>query len=343
MQGVLVLGNHQVEVREMDKPEPGYGQVLIRPMAVGVCGSDLHGYRGEPRPAASLVVGGHELTGIVEQVGPGVETVKSGDRVVAYQAFSCGHCEQCASGHGNLCANRKDFGKGAWRDRYQKDYSVITETMCLMLPAAMSFEDGVMLSCAGGTAWAALRLARPSCDDSVVVFGLGPVGLMGVMWARAMGAYVIGIDLVPERLALAEQIGAHVVINAGQEDAVARVREITGGEGATVGFEGSGSKKAQSDILQATHYAARVLYVAVGGKGAVIEPSVGRGGQLGIKTVYGCFTYSIPDWYGMVRSIQLHGLKPGTMVTHRFPVSQASEAYATADSAQSGKVIFVWP
>jgi len=340
MKGVFVIGNRTVEVRELPEPRPGPGQVLVRAVEVGVCGSDIHPYRAEPGPGTGRFVQGHELTGVIEELGPGVENVKVGDRVVAYQAWGCGYCEWCASGRSNLCANRKDIGKA---DRYQKDYSVITEEMCLPLPEAMSFDDGVMLSCAGGTAWAALQRVQPSCDDVAVVFGLGPVGLMGVMWARAMGAYTIGVEVTDERLELGRRIGAQALIDARKEDPVARVKELTGDEGATVGFEASGNKGAQAALLEATHWSARVVYVASAPPGAVIDPRVGRGGQLGLRTVYGTFTYSVPDWYRMTRTILLHGLRPGEMVTHRFPLERASEAYALADTGRCGKVIFAWP
>ncbi len=340
MKGVYVIGNRMVEVVELPVPEPGHGEVLVKATIAGVCGSDLHPYRAEPRPGVQHFVQGHELAGIVEAVGAGVENVQVGDRVVAYQAWGCGYCEECASGYANLCANRKDMGK---RDRYQKEYSLLTEAMALPLPEDMSFEDSIMLSCAGGTAWGALQKVKPSCDDTVAVFGLGPVGLMGVMWARAMGAYVIAVDVLEERLELGKKLGAQMVIDGGKEDPVVRIRELTGGEGAAVGFEGSGNKGAQEAILRATHWGARVVYVAIGKPGAVIDPSLGRGGHLGVRTVFGTYTFSIPDWYRMIRAIALHGLKPGQVVSHRFPIERASEAYALADSGKCGKVVFTWP
>lgn len=339
MKGVVILGNRQVEVRDLPKPEPEHGQVLVRAAEVGVCGSDLHPYRAEPR-AGPRFVPGHELTGVIEAIGPGVEHLRPGDRVMAYQAWGCGYCEYCASGRSNLCSDRRIIGKA---DRYQKDYSVMPEAVALPLPDVLTFDDALMLSCAGGTAWAGLQRLKPSCDDAAVVFGLGPVGLMGVFWARAMGAYVIGVEVSKERLRLGEEAGAHVVIDASEEDPVARVKEITRGRGATVGFEASGSKRAQAQILEASHWSARIVYVAASPPGAVINPRVGRGGQLGLRAVYGTFTYSMSDYYDMLRTISLHGLEPGKLVTHRFPIEQASEAYALADSGNCGKVVFAWP
>ena len=339
MKGVYVVGGRHVGLKEIPKPEPQHGQVRVKAVAIGVCGSDLHGYRAEARPEPSMLVQGHELAGVVDAVGPGVENVRIGDRVVAYQAWGCGYCQYCTSGRANLCANRKIIGKA---DRYQKEYSVMPEAVALPLPEALTFDDGVVLSCAGGTAWAALQKVRPSCDDTVLVMGLGPVGLMGVLWARAMGAFVIGVEVSPERLALAERVGVHVVIDAARCDLVERVLDLTHGEGATVGYEGSGNKDAQRMLLEATHWAGRLVYVAIGPPGAVIDPRTarGRGAHLGLRAIHGTFTYSMEDWHRMTRTIALHGLKPGDIVTHRFPLAAAEEAYATADAGRCGKVIF---
>ncbi|MBN1400540.1 MAG: alcohol dehydrogenase catalytic domain-containing protein [Anaerolineae bacterium] len=341
MKGVVVIGNRQVQVRELPKPEAEHGQVVVRAVEVGVCGSDLHGYRAQAREGARRLVSGHELTGVVESVGPGVEHLKPGDRVVAYQAWGCGYCEFCASGRSNLCVNRKIIGK---KDRYQKEYSVMPEAVALPLPDWMTFDDGVTLSCAGGTAWGGLQRVKPSCDDALVVFGLGPVGLMGAMWARAMGAYVIGVEVVPERLELGLASGCNAVIDPSNEDVVERVMELTYGYGASVGYEASGNKEAQRLMLEATHYAARLVYVAIGGPGEVIDPRTARnrGPYLGLRAIHGTFTFSMGDWYDMLRAIRLQGLQPGKIVTHRFSIDQASEAYAMADSGRCGKVIFQW-
>ena len=254
MKGVVVLGDHRVEVRELPVPEPGYGQVLVRAVEAGICGSDIHPFRAAPGPrppqaGQGLFVQGHELVGVVHRLGPGVEHVQPGDRVFCYLGWGCGHCPECADGHGNLCLDRRDQGR---MDRYQKEYSLVRQEMALRMPRELSFDDALMLTCAGGTAWAGLRKAAPSCDDAVVVFGLGPVGLMALFWAKAMGAYVIGVEMSDERLALAQQLGAHAVVDAKREDPVMRVRELTRGQGATVAVETSGSKGVQGQLFEVT-------------------------------------------------------------------------------------------
>jgi threonine dehydrogenase-like Zn-dependent dehydrogenase len=208
----------------------------------------------------------------------------------------------------------------------------------------MSFDDGILLSCAGGTAWAALSLVRPGCDDVLVVFGLDPVGLMAVMWGRAMGAYVIGVETSGRRLALAGEMGAHKVINAAEADPVEEIMDLTE-SGATVGFDAAGTAKAQVDVLRATDRAARVVYVAVGAHGPLIDPDHGRKlrkPNVALRSISGSFTFAVDDWYRMIRAVTLHELQPGAAVTHRFALAQADQAYAVADSGDCGKVVFSW-
>ncbi len=341
MKGVVVIGDHRIELREVDKPEPQHNQVLVRAVQAGVCGSDVHPYRAEPRATNPGLVQGHELVGVVDALGPGAEHLQVGDRVFVYLGYGCFHCEQCASGYPNLCLDRRDQGK---MDRYQKGYSIVREEMALSIPESMSFGDALMLTCAGGTAWSALDKVRPTCHDSVVIFGLGPVGLMGVMWAKAMGAHVIGVEVIPERLELARQVGVDALLNPQEEDIVAGIRALTGGEGATVGYESSGNKAAQAAMLDVTSRQARIVYVAGGAPGAVIDPSpFGQWGKLALRTICGTVTYALTDWYPMTRTILRHGLKPEQIITHRFPIEQADEAYALTETGRCGKVVLEWP
>lgn len=341
MKGVVVLGDRSVALREVVKPTPQHCQVLVRAVEAGVCGSDIHPYRAAARPNAKPLVQGHELVGVVEALGPGAEHLQVGDRVFVYLGYGCFHCEDCASGYPNLCPDRRDQGQ---MDRYQKPYSVVREEMALRIPDEMTFDDALMLTCAGGTAWSALEKVRPTAQDTVVISGLGPVGLMGVMWAKAMGARVVGVEVIEERLALARQVGADVLLNPREDDIVERIRALTDGEGASIGYESSGNKGSQAALLDVTSRQARLVYVAGGAPGAIIDPSpFGRWGTLALRTIYGTVTYALADWYDMVRTILLHRLTPGQIVTHRFPIGQADEAYALTETGKCGKVVFEWP
>ena len=134
MKGVFVLGDHKVQVRELSVLEPGHGQVLVRATRAGVCGSDLYPYRAESKPNAPQLVQGHELVGVVERTGPGVEHVDPGDRVFVYLGWGCRHCPDCVAGYPNLCHDRRDQGK---MDRYQKELSTVTESMVYPLLARL--------------------------------------------------------------------------------------------------------------------------------------------------------------------------------------------------------------
>ena len=130
---------------------------------------------------------------------------------------------------------------------------------------------------------------------------------------------------------------------AGECDPVERVRELTLGEGARVGFEASGNKGAQEMLLGATHFEGRIVYAAIAPPGKVIDPSGRRQGAfLGNRAVHGTFTFSMGAYFDMVRALLLHDLHPGKLITHRFSIDDAGEAYRVTDSGDCGKVIFQW-
>jgi threonine dehydrogenase-like Zn-dependent dehydrogenase len=193
------------------------------------------------------------------------------------------------------------------------------------------------MSCAGGTAYSALRKVQTTYADTVAVFGLGPVGLMAVMFGRAMGARVIGIDLIPERLELGSALGAEAVIDARHEDPVACIAELTGGVGATVGVEASGNSAVRTKtIYEATSGRAgtRIVYLALG------DPAARMGLIFGARTVTRNHIFSIPQYHEMCRLIANKGLEPGSIITHRFSLDQATEAYELLESGRLGKAVF---
>ena len=198
MKGIVLLGNRRCEVREFPQPEPGHGEVLIRILASGICGSDLHVYRG---PESSDQIRGHEPCGVVEEVGPGVVRLQPGDRVSVHHHHGCGVCANCARGETVACLyDHKVYGVG--RPGSFAEYMTAGERNCIPLPASVSFVDGVFMACVGTTAYAALRRLEAVAHEIVAVFGLGPVGLSCVLIARAMGLRVIGSDVLPERVEL---------------------------------------------------------------------------------------------------------------------------------------------
>ena len=343
MRGAVLLGDRQVELRDFPDPEPWINQVAIRMRASGLCGSELHALYRAPTAQRRNgwswgYIGGHEPAGLVERIGPGVEGLHLGDRVAVYHIQGCGYCKYCRSGWMLHCPNAKrsygwDIHGG------HADLILVREENCVVLPDSLSFADGACCACGAGTAFQALRRIGVSGRDRFVAFGLGPVGLSGVMLARAMGAEVIGVDLVPERLDLARKLGANTVLDASRDDVVHIIREMTEGEGAEAAADFSGNPQARNQALDCVRIWGRVAFVGEGNL-TTINPSP----QMLHKqlTVVGSWVFGLWELKELVALLARRGLHPQDMVTHRFPLEQVAEALRLFDQGKTGKVIIEW-
>jgi len=340
MKGVVFLGDLRCVVKDLPRPEPGMGQVLVRMKASGICGSDLHILRGvtpeEARRRGDRIPG-HEPAGVVEEVGGGVQQVKIGDRVSVYHYLGCGHCPYCASGYLQWCPKTRGYGGAV--DGAHADFILTDERNCVPLPEPLTFGDGAFIACAGGTAYSALKKLDLSSGETVAVFGLGPVGLSGVLLAKAWGCRVVGVDIVKERLELALKLGAETALDAGQEDIVDALHRITGGEGVDAAFETSGSTQGRRSLVAALRRGGRAAFVGVGSSEPVINPTDMIGRQL---TLMGSFVLPLGMAWELVRFLLSHRLSFEPAVTHRFPIEEASEAYRLFATGKTGKVVFVW-
>ena len=341
MKGVVFLGDRALEVRDFPVPQPGPGQVLVQMKRAAICGSDLHTYR---RPSSffegkPVVIPGHEPAGVVSALGEGCTRVKVGDRVTVHHYMSCGHCPQCLSGYLQFCAERRALGVHA--NGPDADHMLIDERNCLLLPDELSFEDGAFIACIAGTCYSALRKLRPNGEEIVAVFGQGPVGLTGLIMAKAMGARTIGVDIVDERLELSDKLGADAVVNSSKNDLVAAIRDLTGGAGADAALETSGSQAAHQEVIQVLRQNGRGVFVGFGSR----EPSVNLTSII-VKqlSLMGSFVMPIHYYWDLVNFMLEYDLPASfqQMTTHRFRITEAAEAFDVADSGKAGKVIFVW-
>jgi propanol-preferring alcohol dehydrogenase len=219
------------------------------------------------------------------------------------------------------------------------DLILVKAACCVPIPDELSDVDGACCACGVGTAYQASKRVGLSGRDRAVLYGLGPVGLGGVMLAKAMGAYVIGVDRVPERLALAKALGADVVIHAADEDPVAVVRELTEGEGAEVAIDYSGSPQARVNALDCARIWGRVAFVGEGNE-TTIRPSP----QMLHKqlTVIGSWVFGLWELRELADFLVRHSLHPEAMVTHRYPLEHIGEALRVFESGRTGKVVLSW-
>jgi len=345
MRGVVFLGNRKLEIRDFPDPTPGPGDVVLAIKASGMCGSDLHPYRAAGNAAAALglgaggpVIAGHEPCGVVAAVGAGVDRSLVGQRVMNHHYKGCGRCKHCRLGWSQLCRHGITV-YGMTGHGGHAAYMVAPASTCVPMPDEISFEEGASISCGTGTAYGALKRIDVSGRDTLAVFGQGPVGLSATMLGRAMGARVIAIDVVPERLTLARELGAESVINAKDTDAVKAIHDLTHGEGAETTMDCSGTSEGRLGALQSAGTWGRVAFVGEGGQTTIDVSKHMLRRQL---TVHASWTFSAVGQEECARFIADRKIPLKKLLTHRFEVEQAEAAYRLFDTQTTGKGVFLF-
>jgi threonine 3-dehydrogenase len=324
-------------VKSVPKPTPGPGEVLIAVRHAGVCGTDLHIADWDPwaqgRIKPPLVVG-HEFAGEIQGLGDGVSGLRVGQQVTAEGHIVCGHCLQCRTGNSHICKNTRIIGVD--RDGAFAEYIVMPTTNVLTL-SGIPTEVGAIMDPMGNAFHTVLTAEIPG--STVFIVGCGPIGCFAVGIARAAGATkVIASDVNPKRLALAEKMGAHVVINAANEDVVQTVIAETGGEGADVVCEMSGVPSALHQAFASVRLGGRIQLLGIP-KGDVPIDFANEIIFKGI-TIYGVIGRKMyQTWHQMRRYLIGGQFDPRPVITHKFPLAQIDDALAAIRSGDAGKVI----
>ena len=333
-------GNRRVTVEQRPVPRPGPGEVLVAIRAAGICGSDLHGFRlPQPGPAVLDYVPGHEPCGVVAEVGPEVSGWAEGDRVVVYHRYTCRRCRYCLAGQRNLCPYRDPGGRrayGANPDGADAEYMVSHAADLMPLAPDFDFLDGAVLACQAGTAYYGLRHIRLDGTDRLLVTGLGPVGLLAFMFARAMGAETIGVDPSPERRELARRLGLQRVL----DPAEAPLEEQTKAawpDGATAWAETSGAGAVHATIPAVAAINARVAIIGLGRSAPALSLPSLMGKQI---TVVASNLWPYSAWEEIGDVVRRKAVPIRQVVTHELPIEEAPQGFALADAAAAGKVVF---
>ena len=342
MKAVLFPGNKRVDVVDRPDPIPASGEVLIKMRASALCRSDMSIYYGKPVLASEaaktgLVVPGHEPAGEIVKLGPGADGVKVGDRVAVYLAIGCGHCQWCHSGFRMLCPEFKCLGFDL--DGGDADYLVAPAVNCLKLPNELSFEAGAVMTDMIGTQYSAQKRLGVSGATTLAVFGCGPMGAAGVLIGKGRGARVIAVDVLEDRLTMAKALGADEVIHSAGQDATERLRELTHGVGVDVAIDCSGNGKAQNSALDSARRFGSVAFVGESSS-TTINPS----DQLIRKQlqVIGAWYFPLSEFEEISQFIVNRKIPVEKMITHRFSLGEAAEAFRMFDERKTEKAIFVW-
>lgn len=257
----LVEIGKPLELRDLPLPQVGERDVLVRVKAAGICHSDVHYQAGTSPVGALPQTLGHEIAGIVEEVGAQVSAVSVGDRVCLHYLVTCGECGYCRTGNEQFCSQGEMLGKD--RDGGYAEYIVVPARNAVQLPDEISFEAGAVLMCSSSTSFHALRKARLQPGESVAAFGAGGLGISAIQLARAFGALqVYAVDINQEKLDLAGACGA-IPVNAAQADPVAQIMDLTGGRGVDVALELIGLPETMEHALRSLAVLGRAVMVGI--------------------------------------------------------------------------------
>jgi 2-desacetyl-2-hydroxyethyl bacteriochlorophyllide A dehydrogenase len=341
MKAVVFLGERQVKVIDVDVPEPGKGEVLVQIKASGLCGSssDLKPYRmpeNQLTEQQRSLVRGHEPCGVVARLGPGTNNVEVGSRVMVHHYRGCGKCLPCLSGWPQMC-HIGFGGYGLNLPGGHAEYMVCVQTACVPMLDELSFEEAACISCGASTAYQALKRLRLSGFNTLAVFGQGFVGLAATMLANAAGVRVIAVDLDDERLMAASRFGAWATVNSSSHDPVEAIRTLTGGLGVDAGLDCSGADVAQTAMMASVKSWGQVCFVGVGTNPKLDILQVTRK-QV---TMYGSWTFGTRELAELGDLVVSRRLPLGDLITHRFPLDDAAQAYRLLDKGVTGKIVLV--
>jgi len=320
----------RADLRLNDEPVPvaAKGEKLVRVKAVGVCGSDLHWFSeagiGDAQLKTPLVLG-HEFAGETED----------GQRVALDPAIPCGRCEFCEHGHPNLCSALIFAGHGK-HDGALREWMAWNEKCFFPIPDALSFADGAMLEPLG-VAIHAVDLGKLKAGMTVGVFGCGPIGLLIIQMVRSMGATkIIATDKLIHRVEAAKSFGATQAFLAEDSRELEELQAATGGRGVDVAFEAAGEQSAVDTSIATVAPGGKVVLAGIPGDDHTsFSASIARRKGLTIKLVR-----RMKHTYPRAIDLVAKGLVDvRSLVTHRFPLDQAAEAFRVAARREGLKVI----
>ena len=341
MMAAYLPGNSTVVLKEAAIPKPGHGEVLLRMKASTICGSDIrciyHEHLGKGPEGYQGVIAGHEPCGQIVETGPGCRRFEKGDRVVVYHISGCGVCNDCRSGYMISCSSQKYRRAYGWqRDGGMAEYLLAEEKDLVHLPDELTYSDGAQVACGFGTVYEGLQKIGISGNDSVLITGLGPVGLATAALCRKMGSgRIIGIDIVEERMRLARDLRLCDEVLASGPNNAEEVRALTGGHGVERAVDCSANDAARATAIRATRKWGRIVLLGEGGR-VEFQPSPDMIHDQ--KTIYGSWVTSIWLMEELVERLVRWGLHPSDLITHRFAVEEAQAAYAMMASGKCGKV-----
>ncbi|MEU4780775.1 alcohol dehydrogenase catalytic domain-containing protein [Micromonospora sp. NPDC023633] len=329
-------------VREVTTPTAPAGGVVVRVMATGMCRSDWHAWAGHDEIAFPHVPG-HELAGVVVEVGAQVDRWRVGDRVTVPFVCGCGRCQWCRTGQAQVCPDQQQPGFTHWGSFAEYVVLHAADTNLVAIPEQVDFATAASLGCRFATAYRALfGRARVIEDEWVTVVGAGGVGLSTVMIARALGAQVVAVDRNPQALAAASALGAHHTLRADGVDIPAAVAELTGG-GSHITVDAVGSEQTCADAILSLRRRGR--HVQVGLLPPVDgHPRVPMSRVIGWELdLLGSHGMAAVDYPAMLALIEQGALQPQRLIERTIGLDEAAALLPGFDQATVAGITVIDP
>ncbi|MGH7905433.1 MAG: alcohol dehydrogenase catalytic domain-containing protein [Candidatus Binataceae bacterium] len=324
-----------IRLEQETRPHPGAGEILVRTSACGICSGDIMPWYLKRK---APIVLGHEPVGVVEEIGRDVRGFRRGERIFVHHHAPCFSCTACRRGHYVHCRT--------WRGTKivpggMSEYFVVSaenQLDTLKLPDTVADADGVLVE-PGACVVKSLRRSRMRPDDTILIIGLGIMGMMHVRIARHLGAgKIIGADFLPERASRALELGADAGLVVTGDDLAAKVRDVTNGAMADVVIAGPGTAGAIAGGIEAAASGGTVVQFTATPPGAemIIKPHDLYFNEVSLVPSYSC---GPDDTRQSLRMVEEGVLKAADLVTHRFPLSRIHEAFKAAQMPAALKVV----
>jgi alcohol dehydrogenase/L-iditol 2-dehydrogenase len=334
-------GKGGIELRDVARPHVSPGHVLIKPEAVGVCGSDIERYVGRLIDYEPPVILGHEFSGTIVEVGENVARFSRGGRVVCEtHAVFCGHCYFCMTGQHALCSERKGFGYGV--DGAFAELVVAPQEIVHSMQPRLSFEECAVTEPLCVAIHAVSDRVGLKPEYNVAIFGMGPVGLLALQVARLYGtSKIVAVDVSDNvRLKLARGLGASRTIATEEGDVASEILEYIGKEGVDVCIDASGSNAALKCALRVTKKSGQILVI-----GQHPKPEEMALGEIVTRqlSLIGSYSHTWATWETALRLLSEGKISTKAIITNTYPLTEWQQAFDTLVNLQGAKAVLKIP
>lgn len=339
MKAATISGNGTVQLQDLPIPKIGKNEILVRMRACGVCGTDIEKIHGEHITPPIL---GHEVAGDIEQAGAEVKEFKQGDRVLVHHHVSCRTCSYCKNGLETLCEAypKSNLDPCGFAEYFRVPATLVDGGTVYRIPASMNYEDGSQVE-PTACCIRALRKAGVQAGNSVAIFGVGPVGLTHVQLAKIQGAApIFAIDLLENRRATANKLGAEVTLDPSTNDVPKSIASMTNGLGVDLAIIATGNLRAIEQAVSSVRKGGRVMLFGAPARGAKLSFDIS---DLFLREITFQSSYSTSETEMRIALdlIARKKLSPGRLITHRLPLNQTLEAFRIAENGRGAVKVVV--